>query len=443
MRKLIIVILLLVLTNILFAQELTLEQAKLIAINNYPELKAQKENFLAAKSDLWNSMTSLLPSVNTTATYTDFKPNQTIGQVVADNSQSYGYTITQPIFQGGKIWLNTRIKNDLKKIAEENYRSKKLETLANVEEKYFSVLESKQLLKIAKLDLKSTKKNLEIAKSKFEAGILSKADYLQIKAEKSNKEVSLLQSQNLYETNLLSLGNYLQLDNIGKLAKIDSSKYSQLLSIIQSYTLEDVHEKTASLLQVGLEFNPVIKISEISLNTNKKSVLMAEGNFLPSVNFSYSKNFSKYDFMDDYDDSGNFTVSASLPLFPIVDNTTSLASSRHNLKKSKHNLTATKDGIELAIKNSFLNLVTSAKSVKSAKTALEQSEETYNQMQRRFSMGQISANDLLATQTMLLSAENQFVNSLYKFLTAKSSLLQQIGKEDDTCLTKIIKNKSE
>jgi len=161
---------------------------------------------------------------------------------------------------------------------------------------------------------------------------------------------------------------------------------------------------------------------------------MAGGNFLPSLNLSYSKNWIKYDFMSDYDNSESITLSASLPIFPIVDNVTSFTQAHHDLKRSQYDYRSTEDGVVIGIKGQFLNLVSYANSIIAAKASRAQASETYAQMQEYFAQGLISANELNATQTLYLSTQNQYVQSLYDFLGAKSALLQQLGVEEDIIL---------
>lgn len=442
MKKICVVILLTFFLSVnLLALDLTLKQAKEIALQNYPAYLAKMEELKSAQSGRWNAYTSLLPSASLNASQTRYAPGQIIGMNKADKLNAYGVSITQPIFNGGKIWLGARMQEDMVKISKEDLRMKKLETLAGVESQYFSVLQNQQLMKIAELDLGSSKTNLEIAKAKYDAGLLSKGDYLQIQAEKTNKMVSVLQMKNLYQTSKMNLLSYLQIGNIGAIERIDSTNYTELLQHLQNLSISEIDSISNRFVQYGTEHNPAISMSNIAINTNKKLLVMAGGNFLPSINLSYSKNWIKYDFMSDYDDSESITISASLPIFPIVDNVTSYTQAHHDLKKSQYNYKYTEDAVVTGIKGQFLNLVSYANSIIASKASRAQAGETYAQMKERFSQGMVSANELNSTQTLYLSTQNQYVQSMYDFLGARSALLQQIGTEEDIILQIIEKNK--
>ncbi|MCD6329187.1 MAG: TolC family protein [Candidatus Cloacimonetes bacterium] len=416
------------------ALDLDLELAKELALKNYPVYLSEIEALKSAQSGRWNAYTGLLPSANLNASQTRYNPDQTVGINNADKMTTYGISITQPIFNGGKIWLGARMQEDVVKLSKENLRMTKLQTLAGVEQQYFSVLQNEKLMHIAELDLESSKTNLEIARTKYDAGLLSKGEYLQIEAEKTNKMVSVLQMKNLFQTSKMNLQNYLQIGAIGKIEPVDSTEYSTLLEVLQNLSLAEIDSISNGFVRYGMEHSPLIAMSNIAIGTSKKSLLMAGGNFLPSLNLSYSKNWVKYDFMSDYDNSESITLSASLPIFPIVDNVTSFTQAHHDLKRSQYDYRTIEDGVVIGIKGQFLNLVSYANSIIAAKASRAQASETYAQMQEYFAQGLISANELNATQTLYLSTQNQYVQSLYDFLGAKSALLQQLGVEEDIIL---------
>jgi len=433
-KTIILVVILMLMNSTIAALDLDLELAKELALKNYPVYLSEIEALKSAQSGRWNAYTGLLPSASLNASQTRYNPDQTVGINNADKMTTYGISITQPIFNGGKIWLGARMQEDVVKLSKENLRMTKLQTLAGVEQQYFSVLQNEKLMHIAELDLESSKTNLEIARTKYDAGLLSKGEYLQIEAEKTNKMVSVLQMKNLFQTSKMNLQNYLQIGAIGKIEPVDSTEYSTLLEVLQNLSLAEIDSISNGFVRYGMEHSPLIAMSNIAIGTSKKSLLMAGGNFLPSLNLSYSKNWVKYDFMSDYDNSESITLSASLPIFPIVDNVTSFTQAHHDLKRSQYDYRSTEDGVVIGIKGQFLNLVSYANSIIAAKASRAQASETYAQMQEYFAQGLISANELNATQTLYLSTQNQYVQSLYDFLGAKSALLQQLGVKEDIIL---------
>ncbi len=440
MRRLILITILITSCIILKAEILTLNEAKEIALKNNPELLAEEHAKKSAKYDFWKSTLSLIPSVNLDGTYTQYKPEFGMGPgLTTDESRSYGYTISQPIFNGGKIWLGSRIQNDAAKIADAIYLSKRLGTITDVESKYFSVLENQDLLETAQKDLQSSEIQLEIARVRYESGTLSKADYLQLQSQKASKEVSLIQIENLFSISKLALANFLQISPDYTLEKISLNLYENYLNNFQSLDPEQIDELISEVIEISKENNPSLKMAELSEAINKKSLIMAGGNFLPSLNLSYSKTWSKYDFQDDYEDSERLMLIASLPIFPIADNVAGYVKAKHDYRISYYNYRSAEDGIELGLKSSVFNLVASARSVYATKKALEFAEETYLQMEERFRNNIITTSNLLDAEVMLTSSRNQYIKSIYDFLRARSSLLQLMGVEEENEFLELLK----
>jgi outer membrane protein TolC len=439
LKKIILMAVLITLCFTLNAEALTLDKAREIALKNNPELLAEEHAKKSAKYDFWKSTLGLIPSASLNGTYTEYKPGFSMGSgPTAEESRSYGYTISQPLFNGGKIWLGSRIQHDASKIANASYLNKKLETITNVESKFLSVLENKDLLETAQKDLRSSEIQLEIAQMRFETGTLSKADYLQLQSQKASKEVSLIQMETIYLISRIDLANFLQISPDYTVEKLSPDSYETFLNNIQSLNQEQVNELILNIVDISQEKNPSLKMAELSKSMSKKSLTMAGGNFLPSLNLSYSKTWSKYDFQDDYEDEGRLMLIASIPIFPIVDNVAEFVKAKHNYKNSYYDYRAAEDGIELGLKSLVFTLLASAKSVNAAKIAMESAEETYLRMEERFRNNLITTSDLLVAEVMLTSSENQYTKSFYDFLRAGSSLLQQMGVEDVQVLLELI-----
>lgn len=442
MKKIVLSIIAISLFVCLTAQSLSLAEAKQLALKNNPDLLAAEESNKASNNSLWKTYLSIAPTASISGGYTKYDEEKILQNTnnVYDGRYNYQLVVNQPIFNGGKVWLGAAMSQDAHRISNESLKSTRLNTISSLERKYFAVLKNKTLLEIATKTLQTSKTNTEIAKVKFEAGSLSKAGYLQLQSEQANKEVSLIQMETLYQTSLLDLANFLSLDMIDELQEISTDDFQAELQKLKETDMEEINGLVAEIMQIGKKENPALRISELSVKTSNKSFLMAGGNFLPAINLQYLKSWSKYDFEDEFsNDIGQLGVNVSVPIFPLADNGLAVAVARNNLKQAKYSLESTENGIELAIKSSVLNMVSAAKTVYSSKLALDYSFQTYEQMKERFANGQITANELLSSEIMYTSAQNQVATSFYDYLSAKSSLLALMGTEDAEVLNEIIK----
>jgi outer membrane protein TolC len=437
MKKIIILVILLI-NSMLFAENLTLEKAKEIALKNNNELISEELSRKAAHSEAVKSTFNLIPSASLTGSYTKFDEAKNVSispNSTADNSKSYRISVTQPIFNGGKNWLNYKIKKDQASIADANYYSKYLEVMTQTEAKYLDVLMNYDLMESAEKMLLASNQHLNIAKMKYELGNLSKTDYLKIQSETASKEVGLIQKRNLYEISRIELANFLQISNDFFLEKVLIDEYETRISSIQKLDLDKINELVDNIISIGIEKNPSLRASSLNKSIYKKNIHLTYGEFLPAINFSYSKSWGKYDYEDDFNEnSGNISLNASLPIFPVADNILGLSQAKIDMKKSKYSYNSTEDNIRLALRSNILNLVSKAKSIYSAKIALDYAEETFKNTEAYFKNNTVTTTDLLDAENLLSSSKNQYITNYYEFLQSKSSLLQQMGVDDENVL---------
>ncbi len=427
---------------VLSATALDLNQAKQIAIKNNQDLMSESYSLQSSRYDYYGSLFDLLPSGNLTGSYQKYNPDQSFsaGQT-SDYLKTYGFSISMPIFIGGKSWLGSRIKKDTYQLAKHSYTNKYFEVCLNTETKYYKVLETAELLKIAQLDLKSGIEQDNKAKIHFNNATISSADYLKIQAETARKKVRLFQSKTAYELSMADLQNYLMIDQIDTLESIKETDYQIWLNMFSDITTEQINDYQKKINQYIKDHNITLKISEISSKISEKSVTMAMGNFLPSVNLSFTSNNSQTELSDSFSNQETLLLSASVPIFPVADNYMGYLKSKAGLRKSMAQKKSIENNIDLASKSAFLNLISSSQSVQQAQLSMQYSEESYKQMEVRFQNGMLSVNDMIDADIMLTSAKNQYISNVYSLLKAKTGLLQLLNSENDEQLIKILKEK--
>jgi outer membrane protein len=417
---------------------LNLEEAKEIALKNNPEFLAEKEAVNAAISTANQSKFNLLPQASLSGSYN--KNEETELTSGDGESRSFGFQVTQPIFNGGKNWLNMSMKNLQSDIQGIDYYSKKLEVLRETESRYFQVLESKKLLEISEDNDKIANRNLETAEIRYKSGSLSRADYLKMRAEKASREVELIQAKSSLKNSRNSFSSYLQISRNFILESIPIERYNDYLNSLKDFTPEKVDEISDKIISIGIERSPEIKKMELNLKLQEKSVTMAKGDFLPSVNLSYSENWRSSEMEEDYiSDGWRIGVSASVPIFPVVDNVYSLNREKYSLKEMQYLYNATKNDVELTLESFVEDIVSSAKAVYSSEIGLEYAKETFRQSEVRFKNNVITATELLDTQVLLNTSSKQYYTSFYDFLRARTSLMKQLGIEDEDSLWVLLK----
>ena len=412
------------------ALEIDLNQAKELALQNNHLLKKSEKDLKASQWNLVKAYSNLGPSVSLSGSKTYMDDPVVTPTNSYDEISSHGFSVSQPLFMGGSLFLNTRIQNNSRKIAKAGYSAQRLQTIADVESKYFTVLENEDLLEVARKSLKYARENEAIAKVRFESGTLTQAEYYRVMSETASREVAMLQAESVSNVSREDLANFLVVNEELIVKEIIQAQVESEASGYDSFSTSDINSFVKSAVSYAMENNNSLKSSQLGLKTAKLSKYISAGQFLPTISLGYTKSWEKIEGMDE-EDSGTLRLSASIPVFPIVDNFSDYRSSANSYSSAYYNHENAKDQIDLAVKNSAYGMITAAKSIKSARLALDYAEQTYLQMQERFRQNLISATDLLDSEIMYISSQNQYTQSIYGFLTAKSSLLNQLGAENE------------
>lgn len=447
-KLLLLTFLLICFSSIFAKQVINLTQARQMALKNNPGILAEKSKLSAAENYEKQAMLGLFPSASINGMYQkddEASVQSVIGINPTDNSiqmqnikmqdrmKNLNFKVSQPIFNGGKIWLGWKMAEDSKKLSQYGFESQKLKLITDVNKAYYNVLKAIKLNDIAVKDLQATAKHLEIAKSKALSGTLSNVELLRLEAEKTKREVSLIQSQNFVKTAKQLLATKLQLDNTDfDLEPIEINDSNLLFNKLASLDVNQLENFAKKTVNFGVSSSFSLKRSKVAVDMAEKSLTMAKGNFLPSLFLSYTYDYTEsVDPDDDWDNSSTIMLNASMPIFPIVDNVFGLAEAKHKLKSSNYSNKEAEDLTKLSIKNLCYDLSAKAHTVKAAKKSLKVSEKYYNGMQQRFKAGLINTADLMDSQLSFFNAQNFYLTSVYDYYNALSSLMQELGKESN------------
>jgi outer membrane protein len=442
----IILTLSIILAGLSLASALTLDEAKELALSKNPTYQAQLNSFKAAQWSSQGAFSNLLPSLSLTGTYVYLDPatqirsgNETL--TMNHDLRSYSLNLSQPLFMGGKLWQAYKITKDGEEISRLALENTKLSVLNGVESRYLNVLQLQELLAISVKDLQSSKQNLEIAQVRFSSGTISQPELLRIKSKAAAKEVTLIQSQTALELAKQDLMNYLSLGEGPELQPVSLNQETDWLAALQNWNAEQVENFSLQAVRLAKANNLTLQTAQKSHSIAKRSYSIAKGSFLPMVALALSRSYDENGF-DRYKFEGSNTLAltASLPLLPFLDNYSASRQAYYEVQKSSYDLTNADNNISLGVRSAALNLVSAARQINASQTALDYTQQTYDQLMERYRSNLLSTTDMLDAEVMLQAAETGLTNSRYGYLKAKSALLQVLGTSDPNVINNLMIN---
>jgi len=440
-----ITIILLLFTCFLFTERtVTLQEVIDAALENNDELISAGYEVKSTSWDKYSALTGFLPTASFTSSLLQVDPaptyqDQLTGMQIDldDEQKTNAIQIVQPISVGGKRILAFFIARRLEQIAQNDFAVTELDTRNSAEFKFLSLVESYKLRTMAENDLRSATNNLEITQIKYDTGIISEAELLQMQSEFASKEAALIDANMYYQISSVDLANFCDLnDNI--LVPVEVSFENPIEKVLDNADPQLISKK---LEEMCLSRNLTLKTLEQTLSMGKLSKMMVLTNNLPSLNLIYSKEWNDdFDFDSKKDESSSLMLTASIPILPFVDTFCNYKKEQYQYKKTQRQFSSAQKGIKLQLSSTVLTLASSIKKLKSSELSLQYAEKTLVQIEERYRNNLVSANDLLNISLMKQSTEIAVLQSQINLIRAKSDLKKLLNLKTDEELIKLIVN---
>ncbi len=443
MQRYIIIIMLLFLAN-LSAQEastISLQAAKEMALQQNQSFQGDKAALEAAKWNKTSAMSAFLPNLSLAGTLLYMDPARTIpagGQNVAMNKdqRSLALNLSQPLFMGGRLYQSYKIASASSQMARLSLEMEELQLKAEVETKYYAVLQLKDILDIASREQEQAVQNQALADLKLEAGILSRADHLRFQASVANKDLALLQAETAFDLAFREFMNYLGAAQplMPEDIELDEAEIQRLVRLDK----QEIQSFTDRAYNFAQKKNQSLKILDKSVEISQRAQKIANASFWPSLTLVGSRAYAE-DGIDRYEfeATNQIMLNLSIPLLPQVGNYSKSRKAYYEAQQTAFDAESAKDGIDLGLQAAAINLISSARAVQNAQLSLRITEDMYAQISERFRLNMVSTLELMDAELMLSASRMAHAKAYYDFLKARLNLLSLMGSEDEELLSTI------
>lgn len=459
--KTLIIIILLFISSIINAQtdQLDLNQCIDTALKNNIELQRSQLDTDASKIYRNQSKSAILPSINASFNYgtnngrsIDPYTNDYIDQKLDFSNVST--TGSMQLFKGFEL-LNS-IKRD-----RYNWQASKAETeearqqlILKVTLAYFQVLNSRDLVDLAKLRMQSTGDQTDRLKSLYEEGQGNPANYTDIQGQLSNDETSLTDAENNLKAAKLELANLLNRNEnfeITELKRLDTiTPYEVSAEKVYEDALQSFPAFEAKRLRIDAAEKDVavarsLYSPEVSLfaqlNSNYSSVartyieagtsVIQTSQFITIDNVNYpvmanQSNFSEseIDYMDQLNNNLNSVVgvSVNIPIFNGFKAHQQVGLKKIKLQDSELELEQTQNDLEQEIKVAYNDMQAAYKNYFILQDQVAAYEKSYAVNEVRFKNGVSNFVEYIVSKNNLDRAKINLTNTLYEYLIRKKVL---------------------
>lgn len=352
----------------------------------------------SSELQLTQSKMNRLPSINGSASQSLLEPTNT----------SIGVNANLNLFNG----LSTEYNIQKSKLELEQQsllvEQAKYDIVIAVVEAFIQALYAKDNIVLAETLLETSENELKISEAKFKVGSISQKDYSDMVAQYANKQYSLINANNKYSQQLLTLKQLLELEP-GVAFDIVKEEHTDTLFEVPSPI--DVYNHACDVY-------PEMVRAKQEMAIDSLSVKMAKSSYYPSLSLSagMGANIDFFDSESELQGNNSLRLSLSVPIFNKWQTKTNVETAKINSEYNALSVESTKKNLYKQIELACHNATSYQAEDKALEASLKALESSLELAQKQFEVGLIDATTLLVTETNYAQARVSQLQAKYMAL---------------------------
>jgi|GEM_PF-1982442 len=302
----------------------------------------------------------------------------------------------------------------------EGLRQAKRDTGFQAAEGFLNAYQAQEQDDITAASLNAVKRQYEDALAIQRVGRLSQGDVLKFQLALSQVESRAAQARATRQLAFATLGLIIQAEQ-GEEFALEKN-------------LPKLEEESTDIqkgIEQALAQRPEAKRAEIAADLADYNKDLAYAQFIPTINVfkKWDKNFGEVTGLGGEKDSSYYGISLQWDIWSNGSSVFAVREAIDSKKKAEAIKSSATDGIKLDVIQAWQNFQAAKQSLKFAQTGVAQAEEAYRIDQTRFKNGQISATDLILSESAKSTAQGNRVAAETQYLLWHFRLQRSIGKE--------------
>ena len=330
------------------------------------------------------------------------------------DTTSLTFSLTQPLYTGGRLTLNSKQAKLNYLRAEKELQQTQSEVIYQVKEGFYSVLLATKNLEIAQRALNQAKAHLEIVESFYKSGRASRFDLLRAKVEVANLKPDVIKARNNLSLARERLAGILSVPS----SSLDLEGELEFKSL--TLTLDDA---------IKIAFNSRGDLNSLKLQEEiaKVSLQVAKVRNFPSLSFVGNYQFTHPGEKEEWDKDWNISLVLSFPFFD-MGKRAFVRERESQLRQVQLAIKQLKDAIQLEVKKAFWDMEAAKEAIAAQKKNIQQAQEALSIAEARYRSGTITQIEVLDASLALTRARLGYTRALYNYNMAKAALIKAIGK---------------
>ncbi len=399
------------------AEELTIEKAIQMALENNKDILVAREEIKRADARVKEAWSSALPSVNVLADYSrNFK--QTFFYVNGGDFGRFSFTfnneyrlnavLNQTIYSFGKVGTALKIARDYEKFSSAQFTNQKQQIITMVKRAFYGALLKKHIYQVSKDSEQSARENYQNTKQRYESGTVSEFDLLQAEVRWQNAIPDTIQARNEWHLALNNLKSMLSLPLENSITLV--GEFSENLLVTPEESYEQV-----------LQQRPDYQMMRWEMAMRKKNISLQFAQHFPSLNGSFTYSYSALSDqfkLENTNDNYVLGVSLSVPIFSGGFTTAQVQQARVDYNQSAIRLKKQEEQIRIELENVRLRLKEAQQRILAAKKNVSTAQRAYEIAEVRNKSGLATQLELKDSRVFLDQARLSYYRALFDELNA-------------------------
>lgn len=328
------------------------------------------------------------------------------------------FTITQPIFVGGKLLAANRYAfNELNSSKYELLKVKNDIVLQTIDS-YLKVVLLQNIVTTRKNILNGIIGHKLKAEKLFSEGLIAKHNLLRTEVALAEAERNLDKDINNLALSIESFKTITNIDKNYSIIFIDSLKY-----IPTTFNVD-------SLKSIAFDNQPILKILEAKKEVATSNYNFVRSAFLPSL-FAFGKYEIYPEYLSSLEPRWAVGIQLNYNLFNGFKDYLKLQSAKHLQEEVDLIERDTKSKIELLLTNTNLEITNKINDYHKLISSLELAKENLRQNEKRFETGMGTSLEVIDAHLSLEKVELERSTILYQYYLTLANLYLQLGKTQD------------
>jgi outer membrane protein TolC len=413
----------------------SLEEAIAYGLANSTSIQSKKLAVAAAQVDLAAARAGYYPTVSAGASWTHLFEQPYLpgfGYTSATDPVGASLEVGQSVYTFGKLKKGAKlaeeaVAQDALDLAEENRK-----TVILIKNAFYGYLLALEVQAINRETLLSKEEALEVARQRYEAGLIADFEVLQAESDLESYKATVISSDNGVAVALLNVRNVLGIEE----ENFEFELVGELEQIPVQIDREALIQKALSGKYDLQSFRKLMDITEAQNELNRSLRLptltaWAQYSVNSGVDAGGDNDYS-WDAWDPFDVKGNLTVGLNLSIpisgfFPWSEESAGIKKAQIQAEDQHLQYGALESSVRIAVESSVLKIAEERAKIASGNKSVELAQRLYEAAVEQYESGYISSVELKDAQLGLNGAKLAYAQAIYNYNRNVLDLMDVVG----------------